>query len=264
MEYIIKNFSLYDTLFCGQCFRWEETEKNTFAGVVANKKIIIKQQGDKIIFDGDDNDKIIFNYFDLHKDYEEIKKQFSKDETLFKALQTAPGIRVLRQEPFETLISFIISQNNNIKRISGIIKRFCEIFGNKIEDDFYSFPSPNAIKDITQEDLKPLRSGFREKYILDAIKKVSSGEINLDDINFLSYQDSKETLMKIKGVGPKVADCVLLYGYNKLQAFPMDVWMKRAMKVLFDNKIPPCASEYAGIAQQYIFHYARTLNIKDK
>ena len=174
-----------------------------------------------------------------------------------EAAKFAPGIRILRQEPFEALISFIISQNNNIKRISGIVERLCALCGEEIREGVYKFPTVESMSNLSVEDLAPIRAGFRGKYIVDAVNKVVSGEVNLKALEALSYDDAKAELMRIKGVGSKVADCVLLYGFHKLEGFPMDVWMKRAMAVLFPDMEGSAFGEYAGIAQQYIFHYAR-------
>ena len=163
---------------------------------------------------------------------------------------------MLNQEPWETLCSFIISQNNNIKRIKGIISRLCENFGEN-KGGFYTFPTAEKIAALTLEDLSVLRSGFRAKYILDAAKKVSSGEVELKKLKDAPTDGARDELMKITGVGPKVADCVLLFGLEHADAFPKDVWIKRAMQVLFDGELPECAKPYAGITQQYIFLYAR-------
>ena len=164
------------------------------------------------------------------------------------------------QEPWETLCSFIISQNNNIPRIKGIIDRLCMNFGEN-QNGVYTFPSANIIAKLSLEDLSVLRSGFRAKYILDAAKKVSSGEIDLDTLKSMDIDSARQELMKIKGVGPKVADCTLLFALEHIEAFPKDVWIKRAMEKLFGGQLPECAVPYAGIVQEYIFYYARTTKL---
>ena len=151
----------------------------------------------------------------------------------------------------------LISQNNNIPRIKGIVSRLCEHFGEKIPGGF-AFPAPEVLANCTVEDLAPLRSGFRAKYILNAAQKVAQGIIILDAMKTMPLEEVRQQLMTIQGVGPKVAECAALYGLHRLEAFPMDVWMKRAMAILFPNKTAADFGRYAGIAQQYIFHYART------
>ncbi|MBR3594266.1 MAG: DNA-3-methyladenine glycosylase 2 family protein [Clostridia bacterium] len=251
-------FSLAETLDCGQAFRWSEKD-GVWQAVVGNKLRRISQEGDTItIFDCDKEEFETFYtpYFDLDRDYGEIVKAVSQNEVFMKAVAVAGGIRILRQDPWETLCSFIISQNNNIPRIKGIIDRLCENFGNKTCGG-YTFPSAEKIAALSLEDLSPLRSGFRAKYILDAARKFASGEVSSDRINALSTDEARAELMKIYGVGEKVADCTLLFGFGRIDAFPKDVWIKRAMAVLFDGVLPECAVPFAGIAQQYLFHYAR-------
>ena len=253
-------FDLPHTLDCGQAFRWEETEDGVWHGVAFDKYLELEKLSDGTIVlyntSMEDFENIWRHYFDLERDYDGIINAISADETLKRASEYAHGIRVLNQEPWETLCSFIISQNNNIKRIKGIISRLCENFGEN-KGGFYTFPTAEKIAALTLEDLSVLRSGFRAKYILDAAKKVASGEVALDNLKNVPTDEAREELMKITGVGPKVADCVLLFSLEHADAFPKDVWIKRAMQVLFDGELPDCAKPYAGIAQQYIFLYAR-------
>lgn len=254
-----EGFSLADTLNCGQCFRWNETESGWFEGVVEGRFCCVSQDDYGILLQGiaDGEEDFWRDYFDLATNYANIRTKLCKDKTLAKAAEFAPGIRVLRQHPWETLCSFIISQNNHLARIKGIVARLCECFGDEITNGVYSFPAPERLAVLSEEDLAPLRSGFRAKYILDAARKVSTGEVVLADIKTMPLDDARAALQKIHGVGPKVAECALLYGFARMECFPMDVWMKRAMKYLFPNGLPQCAKENAGIAQQYIFHYAR-------
>ena len=258
--YGVADFELKDTLMCGQCFRFRENTDGTFSGVAYGKVITLRKTDDTLILYTNEEDflNIWQSYFDLSLDYGKIKESLSLvHPTLKEAAKFAPGIRILKQEPFEALISFIISQNNNIKRISGIVERLCELCGEEIGEGLYAFPTPEALGKLTAEDLAPIRAGFRARYIVDAVSKVNSGEVDLQALEALSFDKAKAELMKITGVGSKVADCVLLYGLHKLEGFPMDVWMKRAMAVLFPDLTGSDFGEYAGIAQQYIFHYAR-------
>ena len=261
----IKTFDLPQTLDCGQAFRWQEKENGIWHGVAFNKYLELEKLGDGTVVlyntsEQEFND-IWCKYFDFERDYEKIINTISSNDTLKKAASYGEGIRILNQEPFETLCSFIISQNNNIKRIKGIISRLCENFGEDM-GGYFTFPTAEKIASLTLDDLSVLRSGFRAKYILDAAVKVATGEINLNRLKSISIDDARNELMKIKGVGPKVADCVLLFSLEHITAFPKDVWIKRALEVLFDGELPEEAKAYAGIVQQYIFFYARETKLK--
>lgn len=255
----VQNFDLAQTLDCGQAFRWTKDQNNVWHGIAFNRYIELYEEEKNIVIKGsnqDDFENIWRYYFDLSRDYSAIIDKISQDKTVAKAAQYSSGIRLLNQEPWEALCSFIISQNNNIPRIKGIIERLCENFGQKIHGG-YTFPSAENIAKLTPDDLGVIRAGFRAKYIIDAAQKVSSGEINLETLKNTDYDTAREKIMTIKGVGPKVADCVLLYGLSHKNAFPRDVWINRALEQLFDGKIPDCVENYGGIVQQYIFHYIR-------
>lgn len=250
-------FSLADTLNCGQCFRWSEQADGWFDGVVEGRMCRVKQTESGLALEAEGDEAFWADYFDCRTSYAAIRGRLCQNETLAKAATFAPGIRVLRQYPWETLCSFIISQNNNIKRIRGIVARLCTCFGEPLAPGVYAFPAPEALAGRTAEELAPLRSGFRAGYLLDAAQKVASGELVLEEVAVLPLEEARLALQTIRGVGPKVAECALLYGFGRMECFPMDVWMKRAMKQLFPEGLPLCARENAGIAQQYIFHYAR-------
>ena len=254
-----QNFDLEQTLDCGQAFRWYQNANGVWRGIAFDRYIELYKENDDIVIthsSKEDFENIWKNYFDLDRDYEKIIEYVSRDKTVAKAAQFSGGIRLLNQEPWEALCSFIISQNNNIPRIKGIVERLCENFGKKIDGGF-TFPSAQTISKLSIEDLAVIRSGFRSKYILDAAQKVTSGEIDLEYLKKIDYDSARKILTTIKGVGPKVADCVLLYGLGHKNAFPRDVWINRALETLFDGNIPDCAKEYGGIVQQYIFHYIR-------
>ena len=254
------DLDLRETLDCGQSFRWKELDDGSFCGVVRGKAAVVRKDGDRLILDGvpESDRDMWFDYFDLGLDYACVKRELSGvHPEMAKAAEFAPGIRILRQEPFEALISFIISQNNNIKRIAGIVDRLCEGFGEEIGEGQYAFPTVDRLAALSPEDLAPIRAGFRHRYIVDAARKVASGEVDLDSLYELPYDEAQKALMRITGVGVKVADCTLLYGLHRLESFPLDVWMKRAMAALFGGMDPSGFGAYAGIAQQYIFHYAR-------
>lgn len=287
-------YSLKDTLECGQCFRYETiTDTKDYCEYLFNASGLLIRVGQRtkgeLIFYGlceEDEDRV-FKLFSLERDLDAIKNEIvSRTDSLWlkQAAEAGCGIAILSQDPFEALISFIISQNNNIPRIRGIIKTLASEYGvnlclqnNKSAKcplgktngtpceeickkcgACYSFPTAQDIL-ARPEGLIPCRAGFRVKYILDACEKVASGEVNPYQIRSLcSYEKTKEALMAIKGVGEKVASCVALFGMENLEAFPIDVWMKRAIDTYFDGHLDHEAlGRYAGIAQQYIFHYIR-------
>ncbi len=265
MEYIVKggdillktpDLDLDETLDCGQAFRWERTGSGsdcTYYGFMLNTPLTVSAEKDWFRFHDTDEEtfiKVWIPYFDLETDYGEIKRRLSEEETLRKACEYAGGIRLLRQDFWEALCSFIISQNNNIPRIKGIIGRLCEMYGG--------FPDYADMKGVSPEELAPLRAGFRAKYIADCVQKLNSGEISLEAVRAMSVEDARKVLMTIKGVGPKVADCALLYGGYMIGCVPMDVWMKRVMERFYPGGFPEFVLPYAGIAQQYLFHYIRT------
>lgn len=260
MNYTIENnnFDIRQTFFCGQCFRWSEGENGSFTGIVSGKKLTVTQTGTAVTLHDIDEDDIPFweNYFDIGTDYASHIITLSADETLKKACGAAPGIRILRQEPFETLISFIISQNNNIPRISGIIGRLCENFGADIGNG-WTFPTVEQLSGLTPEQLAPLRAGFRARYICDAVQRVESGEVDFDELASLPLDKARNCLKRIVGVGDKVADCVLLFAFHKTDAFPRDVWVKRIMAEFYPDGLPECTKGIEGIAQQYLFDYVR-------
>ncbi len=253
-------FDLAQTLDCGQAFRWRETG-GQWEGSAGTHYLRLQKDGDSLllfcspqVFDG-----FWKNYFDLEEDYAEKQKAISaRHPVLKKAVSFAPGIRILRQDPWEALCSFLISQNNNIPRIKGILDALCRKYGKPIPgSDACAFPSPQTLASLCEEDLALLRAGYRAKYLIDAGRKVAAGEIDFAKIENSPTAFGREELQKIAGVGPKVAECVLLYGFHKTECFPMDVWMKRAMAVLLPGVPPEDFGENAGLAQQYIFHYSR-------
>lgn len=268
----VEAFDLKQTFTCGQCFRWDEAPDGTFIGVYAGHALRIGQQGDTVtLYDTtlEDYHAIWRKYFDLDNDYCGIQAKLSRDAVLRRAIGAGRGIRLLAQEPFETLISFIISANNNIPRIKGIIARLCEAYGMPIPFEGgtrFAFPCAQTLAALSREELSPLRAGFRDKYIIDAAQKVASGAVNLTAIDTMEYDAAKYELKKIKGIGDKVADCVLLFGFGKHNAFPVDVWMRRVLDYYYPDgahRMDAAAfarerfGALAGYAQQYLFYYAR-------
>lgn len=269
----VKNFNIKQILECGQCFRWEKVGELNYIGVAFGKVIEVVQEGDTVtILNTNEKDfnEIWKDYFDLENDYSEIKKGLANDEILSKSVEYGYGIRLLNQEPFELVISFIISARNSIPSIMKTIKKISERWGNPIEykgNTYYTFPTPEQLKDITEEEVKETGASFRSKYIVDTVKKIYEDKDILNRIKSLSDDECHTALQEFKGVGAKVADCIMLFSMNKKSAFPVDVWVKRAMMYFYNaeegslNKIRIFArnkfGKLSGYAQQYLFYYAR-------
>lgn len=266
------DFDLKKTFLCGQCFRFDEIDGGYF-GVAKGKALFLRQEENRIIlFDTtlSDWENVWYDYFDMSRDYAKIRKTLSADDVMKTATEFGRGIRLLNQEPFECLISFIISASNNIPRIKKIIAALCENFGDKEEymgKDFYTFPTPEKLASLTLCDLSVIRSGFRDKYILSAARDVVDGKLDLTALKNASYDYAKAELLKLFGVGEKVADCILLFSLEKYSSFPVDVWIKRIMEHCYfeseqDKRVisrfaTEKFGENGGFAQQYLFYWAR-------
>lgn len=278
----LKNFNIKQVVECGQCFRWKKVNENDYIGVAFGKVIEVIQEEDKLrILNSNESDfnNIWIKYFDLERDYDEVKKALAKDEILSKSVEYGYGIRILNQEPFELLISFIISARNSIPSIQKTVNKICEKWGTPIEykgHTYYTFPTPDQLKDATLEEIKETGASFRSKYILDTIGRVNTSnkgdEYDLEYISSLEADECHKALQNFMGVGAKVADCIMLFSMGKTSAFPVDVWVKRAMMYFYNaeegslNKIRIFArnkfKELSGFAQQYLFYYARENKIK--
>lgn len=255
----VKCLDLDLTLDCGQAFRWEKQADSSWSGVVKGVFLNISKMRDTIILKNtskDDFENIWIDYFDFNKDYVEICDTLKQDTLLAPTVDAYYGIRILNQDSWEALCSFVISQQNNIKRIKGIISRLCRIYGEEVRSGFYSFPSAKRLSNLTVEDFENLGTGYRAKYLERLAKDVASGVIDLEKIKTLSLDDARKELLNIYGVGIKVANCALLFGFGFYDAFPVDVWMKRVMEYYPDG-LPQCFDGIGGIAQQYLFHWAR-------
>lgn len=283
-EYVLKDpecFNLKDIFTCGQCFRWQCDEENEYIGVVGENVIKIKKDGNDYLLKSsgkDDLKELTINYFDLERDYKKIQNTLSKiDENMEKSIKYGQGIRILNQDLWETIISFIISANNNIPRIQKIIQRLSENFGKEIlfeNNKYYTFPTPEELKDVSVEKYRELGLGFRDIRLYETTHAVLDGKVDLEKMNQnKNTQEVREELLSLSGVGPKVADCVLLFStLKRFEAFPIDVWVNRVMNELYihgdENKInkkqiEKVANEkfgdLAGLAQQYLFYWRREL-----
>ncbi len=266
----VGDFSVFRTFDCGQCFRFDPTVSGGFthevSGTARGKTVSFAENSDGKLYikaSPEDFFDIWLSYLGLDIDYgmmnSSILSGLCNDDALHmeRAMNASKGIRILRQDPWEALISFIISQNNNIPRIKKIISALCEKYGEAI-DGGYAFPTAEVLANAGEDALFELKTGFRAKYIADAARKVASGEIDLQRIRSLDYTNAQTELMKIKGVGPKVCACTLLFGFEKLSAFPIDVWIKKVLANRFSKGFDPSVfGEYAGVAQQYLFYFER-------
>ncbi len=281
--YIIENcntFELRDIFECGQCFRWNKQEDGSYIGIVRNNVIKVKKQENKVIFQsvGEDNlQELVTEYFDFNTNYEKIKETLSNiDENMKKSISYGKGIRILNQDLWETIISFIISANNNIPRIKGIIERMAKAYGKEIifeNKSYYTFPTPYTLAQASVADLRSLGLGFRDVRVYETTKMIQSKQIDLEKLKQeKDFEKVRNTLLTLPGVGPKVADCILLFSsLKRWEAFPIDVWVRRVMNELYikepnENKvkkeeIQKIAYEkfgsLAGIAQQYLFYWKR-------
>lgn len=282
-EYKIENldsFELADIFDCGQCFRWNRQDDGSYTGVFKNNVMNVQKSENTVTFKGicDGNiEEIVRDYFDLDRDYDEIKEQLSKiDENVKTSIEYGKGIRILNQDLWEMIISYIISANNNIPRIKGIIERLSKAYGKEIDwngEKYYSFPTAEELKDVTVEDFRKLGTGFRDIRLYETTHMILDGKVNLVQLqNNPNTLEVREQLLSLSGVGPKVADCILLFStLKRFEVFPIDVWVRRVMNELYiknpdENKvnkkeIEKLAKEkfrnLAGIAQQYLFYWKR-------
>ncbi|MBR4178132.1 MAG: 8-oxoguanine DNA glycosylase [Bacilli bacterium] len=271
MKIYIGDIDIESILFSGACFRTIKENDGSITDILNDRVINIKRDGEYIYVTSSNNDnleEIIKDYFDLNRDYNKIDKEIiKKDSNLKNMIDKCKNYRILNQDPFEMGISYIISQNNNVKRISKSINELCKNYGKKVvfnNNDYYLFPKYESIKNISIEELRNYGVGFRDKYIKDYLDNYEY----LNNINELSTEEALVKLMNIKGIGLKVASCILLFGYKRLDVFPIDTWVKHFMKENFNIKedqkeIEKYARDnfgkYSGLVIQYMFHYNRNL-----
>lgn len=276
----IKSFELADIFDCGQCFRWNKQDDGSYTGIFRNNVMNVKKNGDTIIFRGICNGnikEIVQDYFDLNRNYEEIKETLSKiDDNVKTSIQYGQGIRILNQDLWEMIISYIISANNNIPRIKGIIERLSKTYGKEIEwngEKYYAFPTVEELKDVTVEDYRKLGTGFRDIRLYETVHMILDKKVDLEQMqNNPNTMEVREQLLTLSGVGPKVADCILLFStLKRFEVFPIDVWVRRVMNDLYihnedetkvnKKQIQEIARDkfgaLEGIAQQYLFYWKR-------
>lgn len=277
----IRDFDLDHILDCGQCFRWEKNSDGSYTGIAWGKVVKVYYDSSAEILhmygaSKEDFENIWYSYFDLDRDYSEIKRKLAAgDEIMARAISYGEGIRILNQEKWETLLSFIISQNNNIPRIKKCINSLAETMGTKAGEfdgtEYYSLPSPEVLAAAEPEDLAPCRLGYRARYLVETARKIVSDGIDsleaLGDDN-VAGADAVAALRQYCGVGPKVANCIALFSLGKFDSFPVDVWVRKVMHDLYgidENDVKAMNAyaaenfgEYGGIAQQYLFYYIRS------
>lgn len=276
----INTFCSQHIFECGQCFRWNKQIDGSYTGVFKNNVLNVKEENNQIIFKGicqGNIEEIVTEYFDLNRDYESMQEKLSKvDENVKQSISYGKGIRLLNQDLWETIISFIISANNNIPRIKGIIERICKQYGNPIEwkgQVYYTFPTVEELSKATVEDLRKLGLGFRDKRVYETTQIIINHQVDLNELQKeTDTQKVRDILLTLPGVGPKVADCILLFStLKRLEVFPIDVWVRRVMNELYihnpqeekvnKNEIEKLArqkyGDLAGIAQQYLFYWKR-------
>lgn len=285
-------FALAHTLQCGQIFRWEKIG-DFWYGVASEKVIKIRQNDDTLqfqIFPNDANDDFPKNYFRIDDNLPYILSQIRKDEVIEKAINSLCGLRVVRQEPWECLISYLCATYKNIPAIKKMIQNLSKIFGRRIEFEshsFYTFPKPSDLAKASLKEVRDCGLGFRANYVLEVAKIVENGDFDLEALRKMDYEKAKRELLLLPGVGNKVADCILLFSLDKLEAFPVDVWIKRIILEFYSNhfsqKFIEKVSEknsltvneyskisdfgrkyfgtYAGYAQEYLYHWKRLSSV---
>ena len=282
-EFILKDIKSFDPVHifeCGQCFRWNKEQDGSYTGVFKANVINVKKENSKVIFKGisqDDLKQECIEYFDLERDYENIKNKLSKvDDNLKSSIKYGSGIRILNQDLWETIISFIISANNNIPRIKGIIEKLSKKYGNKIvwnNKEHYTFPTPEELSKASVSDLRKLGLGFRDVRVYETTKIINENKQKLQELaDEKDVNKLREELLEFPGVGPKVADCIMLFStLKRLEVFPIDVWVRRVMNELYiknedetkvkkkelENLAKEKYGNLAGIAQQYLFYWRR-------
>jgi len=261
----VPDFDLVRIFECGQCFRWDMEPNGDYTGVAMGRAARLRKVGENIFISGTpaEFESVWREYFDLDRNYAAIRAQLGIDDFMRQACDFGAGIRILRQDKWEALCSFIISQCNNIPRIKKIVGALCGLYGEPFEFEGgtrHAFPPVERIAGLTAEDLAPIKCGYRAGYIIGAAKAVADGSLDLEALPQLSPGDARSELKKLYGVGNKVADCVVLFGLHMLDAFPQDVWIKRAVAEIYGKGFDPgIFAPYAGIAQQYMFYFTRSM-----
>ena len=268
----IKDFNLEDTVTCGQIFRFIKEEDDSFTIILDDRVINVSYNKDALYVDSNNFDNLkekVIKYFDLDRDYQKINKVLLKnDKDIKEVIDNCKGLKFINSYPFETIISYIISSNNSVSSITKSVDKISEHYGKKVtfrNKDYYLFPTKEELKNVTSEDYKNCSVGFRDKYIENMVRVINSDDNYLDKLYEMSSIEAYETLQKEKGIGPKVASCILMFSYQKFDVFPVDTWVKKVMKDKYNivgeknirEKTKEIYGEYSAVAIQYMFHYGR-------
>lgn len=268
----INNFDLNSTMSCGQAFRYFKLEDDSFDIILKDRIINVKKENEYLLVDSNNYDNlenVAINYFDLNTDYENIGKYLiEKDSLLKESVKFSRGLNMLRQDPFEMVVSYIISANNSVRNITNSLNDIAFKYGKKVifnEKEYYLFPSYEDLKSVTREEYRKCKVGFRDSYLVELMYKLNNDLFDLDSIFEMDTDKALDYLKSLKGVGTKVASCILLFAYYKFDVFPIDTWVKKIVKDLYniegEENIKNFAKErygmYCGIALQYMFNYSR-------
>lgn len=268
----IKNFNLDETITCGQIFRYEFNEDGSYTVILMDRVINVKYKDDKLFIESNNYENledIVIKYFDLNRNYDEMNEfLIKKDASLFEIIESCKGLKMIHSYPFETIISYIISANNSVSSIKKSVDKISQLYGKKVHfknKDYYLFPTPEELKHVSTIDYRNCSIGFRDKYVKSIVDLINDNPDYLEKLSCLDTDEAFETLLKEKGIGPKVASCILLFAYQKFDVFPVDTWVKKFMidkyGVKGEKEIKKMTKqiygEYSAIAIQYMFHYRR-------
>lgn len=266
------NFNLHDTVTCGQIFRFVEESDNSYTIIIKDRVINVKQDGTYLYVKSNNYDNlesIVLEYFDLNRDYDKINEYLiSHNSDISDVVNKCSGLKMIKQDSFETLIAYIISANNRVFMIANCLNNIAREYGKKVifeDKEYYLFPSCHELSNCTKEKLRELKTGFRDEYIVNVVNSVNNKTLDLLSLNNMSTDEAMNVLMSYKGIGEKVASCILLFAYSKMDVFPIDTWVKKYMLDTYNinskKKIKEFAKEnygqYCGIAIQYMFHARR-------
>lgn len=272
---IEKPFKLEDTITCGQIFRFFKMEDGSFDIILKDRVINVYEKNNYLYVSSNNEDdlkSVVMNYFDLDNDYSKINEYLLKqDKKLDDAINFSKGLMMIKQDPFETIMEYIISANNSVPSIASALNNIALKYGKKVifnDKEYYLFPQYKDLKDVKENDLRECKVGFRDKYLKAMIDKLNNNELDLDSFYNMDTKEALDKLMENIGIGPKVASCILLFAYQKYDVFPVDTWVKKVMKKEYniegEKNIRAFASitygKYSGIAIQYLFNYGRNSN----